>query len=43
MIGFYLLNEKEGFVTKLKNSIYAIFKIQTANKILSIAEESHYV
>lgn len=41
MIGFYLLNEKEGFVTKIKNSIYAIFKIQTANKILSIAEESH--
>jgi len=41
MIGFYLLNEKEGFIKKSKETIYAIFNMQTANKILSIAKESH--
>lgn len=41
MIGFYLLNEKEGFIKKIKDTIYAIFNLETANKILSIAEESH--
>ncbi|WP_058485833.1 AI-2E family transporter [Defluviitalea phaphyphila] len=43
MIGFYLLNEKEKFIEKLKNFIYALFKVKTADKIIEIAKESHYM